>query len=372
MTIEDESLLSAYMDGQLSPEQQQMVESAVIADPQLGEEFRRLSLVRDLVAGLSRDGPVDVSARVASRLRARSYLRRIWPGMPVRPLGRLHPARAAGMVSMAAMLLIGLMITFLHAVLQSPAARGPTVEIGPSVAVLEPSLHRNLSPQLKASESRWPSFPPHPSNEGATSKPETRSPRVDAGPSDRAADELAHVSQYLDNPDLRRVFLVAGGTDGSAQEQVASVVEETTRFNYLKITIARGIVIDPRHPGEATVFALVVSQDELETLRDRLHAELREPVQEAPADPSVVTQLADIGQVQACPPLPAAEVEIPRLALAIKAPSPGGNDEPSPPEPADPPALERRLAPTPEQERSSPRADQTSIVLVWVVRGRSG
>ena len=92
---------------------------------------------------------------------------------------------------------------------------------------------------------------------------------------------------------------------------MATAVEETTRFNYFKITIAQGIVIDPRIPDEATVFALVVSPNELDTLRNRLRAALQNQVQESPVDPTVVTQLADIGQVQACPPSPAADM-IPR------------------------------------------------------------
>ena len=100
--------------------------------------------------------------------------------------------------------------------------------------------------------------------------------------------------------------------DDSEQKQVASVVEQTTRFNFYKITIAQGIVIDPRHPSEATVFALVVNPSELLTLRDRLRKAVHDRVEETPIDPKVVTQLADIGQVQACPPSPMADVEIPR------------------------------------------------------------
>jgi hypothetical protein len=378
MTIDDESLLSAYMDGQLSPEQQQLAESAVVADPRLGEELRKLSLVRDLVAGLSREVPVDVSARVRQRIRARSPLRRIWPGLPLHPFGRLHPARAAGMMGLAALLLVGLLLTFLQS-LQTPAL-GPMALTGPTVAVLEESVRPSVSSVLlKASESRWPSFP-HTTSEGAASKAETHVRHADdRGQSERESDELEHVSQYLDNPDLRRIFLVADVMDGSAQKQVAHVVEETTRFNFFKITIAQGVVIDPRHPGEATVFALVVSPGELETLRGRLRKELRDPVEETPADPSVVTQLADIGQVQACPPSAAAEVEIPRVAVAFRAPGQGGDEEPGPA--VDQPAPDRPPTPTPEQERSSPAAslqrespagrdEQKCIVLVWVSRPR--
>ncbi len=221
----------------------------------------------------------------------------------------------------------------------------------------------------------------------------------------RESGGLEHVSQYLDNPDLRRVFLIDDVSDGAIQKQVANVVEETTRFNYIQITIANGIVIDPRRPSGATVFALVVTASELDTLRARLRETLHDQVEDVPVDPTVVTQLADIGQVKACPPSPAGGVEIPRLAQAYKAPNEGGNEEPEPP--LKPAAHDRR--PTPEQERSSPAAelarhelrshsagtgvhrselapqepegpgarripnpDQTFVVLVWVSRTRPG
>ena len=77
---------------------------------------------------------------------------------------------------------------------------------------------------------------------------------------------------------------------------MASVVEQTTRLNFYKITIAQGIVLDPRHPDQATVFALVVNPRELKNLRDRLHQVLQDRVEESPVDPGIVTRLADIGQ----------------------------------------------------------------------------
>ena len=48
------------------------------------------------------------------------------------------------------------------------------------------------------------------------------------------------------------------------------MVESTTRFGFFKITIAQGIVIDPRHPEEATVYAALVTAKGFDTLRDRL------------------------------------------------------------------------------------------------------
>ncbi len=374
MTIDDDSLLSAYMDGQLSPEQQLAVESALVSDPQLGEELRSLTLVRDLLAGLPRDASVDVASRVMSRISGRSNLGMILSIVPGEAAIRRHPSRVAGILVIAAGLLIAAVMTFVFRV-DPGAHRG---RANPRVATLDPSTMLqapSVDSKPHAPESGWPLFVSHPNREGASSEAEAKDHLQ--GDSHRAAPgsgELEHVSQYLDNPDLRRIFLVSNVMDDSEQQQVASVVEQTTRFNFYKITIAQGIVIDPRHPSEATVFALVVDPDELITLRDRLRNAVHDRVEETPIDPKVVTQLADIGQVQACPPSPMADVEIPREALALMVPKAGSDEHPPAPAvaPRDPTPVRR---PTPEQERSSPAAElasEKSIVLVWVSRSRPG
>jgi hypothetical protein len=159
---------------------------------------------------------------------------------------------------------------------------------------------------------------------------------------------------------------------------VAKIVEQTTQFNYYRITISQGIVIDRRHPDQATVFALVVGPRELHRLGEQLRTALKDRVEEADPEPGVVTQLADIGQVEARPPSPVAEMHIPHEAvLAIKHRDPGGGDS-APEAPRAEPAKPTR--PTREQEFSSPAtevalrrdADQSLVVLVWVSRSRPG
>ena len=130
--------------------------------------------------------------------------------------------------------------------------------------------------------------------------------------------DLEHCRRLLDRPAERRVFVVSDGRDGRAQQQVASIVERTTRLGFFKITVSQGIVIDPRHPNEATVFALLVQPNELDRLRDQLKVALPELNEETPADPRIVTLLADINQVRACPSAPLADVSIPREDLALR------------------------------------------------------
>ncbi len=375
------------MDGQLEPDLQVQVESALVADPQLGEELRSLTVARDLLSGLSRPAGVDVTSRVRDRIRGKSRLQELLAVLPGRAVILHHPRRTVGRLGIAAGLLIAVVLTFV--LRNRPAeSRDPANLLGQDLASLTTSAA--LPPNsLDAPESRWPSFAPHPNTKGVSSQSQAevhgnRDPRQ---PAARSA-ALEHVSQYLDNPDLRQMFLVSDLKDRSAPSQVATVVEQTTRFNYYKITIAQGIVIDPRHPDEATVFALVVNPGELDSLRDRLRTVFQDRMEEGPVDPKVVTQLADVGHVQACPPSPMADVVIPRESMAILTPGTEGGEKPSPEKSSD------RIRPTPEQERSSPAADlaatkskggnphdlprpaegadQTFVVLVWVSRARPG
>ena len=72
MRCDDDSFLSAYMDGQLNPDQQQLVESMLVARPQFADKLRDLTAVRDIVVGLNRDARVDVANDVMERIRRRA------------------------------------------------------------------------------------------------------------------------------------------------------------------------------------------------------------------------------------------------------------------------------------------------------------
>lgn len=396
MMLDDDSILSAYLDGQLGPDEQQAVEAALLEDPRLAEELRGLTALRDLLAGLPREFPVDLTSRVMRRVRRRALLG------TARGLVAWGPLRAAGLASIAAGILMMLAASWIL-----PGHRGPVVAPVGDLAAIRPAVEKNR-PALSAT--RWPSFASHADRQATAGPARTEERRPSATESTEEArsenEELVHVRKYLEHPQLRRIFLVSDPGDGSEVQRVADVVEQTTRFNYYKITISQGIVLDPRHPDQATVFALVVGPRELDSLRDRLHAALNDRVEEEAAEPGVVTQLADIGRVEACPPLPPA-VEIPREAMvAYRAGEAGGVAEPAESPRAEQPTPDR---PTREQEYSTPIAellersqrartrpdpdhrpsqsaagqpggrpsgteqpDQSLVVLVWVSRPRPG
>ncbi len=167
-----------------------------------------------------------------------------------------------------------------------------------------------------------------------------------------APGDLELARRMLDNPSERRFFLIKNGADGKAQQQVASIVERTTRFGFFKITVSQGIVIDPRHPDQATVFALLVNPKELGRLRDQLKEVLPDVIDETPADPGIVTQLADIGHVQEYAPAAPADVSISREALALRTRVAGADNAIQPAVPSS----EKAALPTPEQYRSAPNS----------------
>src|SRR5271157_3488377 len=78
LSTDAESLLGAYLDGELDPAQGRAVEAALATDSQLAEKARGFSSVRDRVANLSRPASPDVSAEVMRRVRQALLQRRPW------------------------------------------------------------------------------------------------------------------------------------------------------------------------------------------------------------------------------------------------------------------------------------------------------
>src|SRR3954469_10343067 len=106
MTLDDESLLTAYLDDELASDQRSSIESALLADPELADGLRRLVELRELLAGMSRPTiPVDLAGAVVRRIQRRAGrgLRRAPSMLP--PLGA---ARLVAGLGLAATVLIGL------------------------------------------------------------------------------------------------------------------------------------------------------------------------------------------------------------------------------------------------------------------------
>ena len=80
--IPDESLLTAYLDGELDPQGRRRLESLLAADLRLVASLRDLQAVRDRISELSRPVPPDLTPEVMRRLRIQT--RRVHPWKPGR------------------------------------------------------------------------------------------------------------------------------------------------------------------------------------------------------------------------------------------------------------------------------------------------
>ena len=326
MRCDDDSFLSAYLDGQLNPDQQQLVESMLVARPQFADKLRDLAAVRDIVVGLDREARVDVVNDVMERIRRRAR--------PRLPLSNFRPwsprtrklAASAGMFAAVAGLVLAVNLSSIE---RQPIHRaGAEIDSSVDNRIADSPSDSTATVDSLNNDAVTVALVTHPASDSSELSDSGRlgAPHLAASPSkvsvteeDRASLQVDMISrELLDNPNKRRFFLVKNGRDGNAEQQVASVVERTTRFNFCKITVSQGIVIDPRHPDQATVFAFLVNPNEVDRVLDQLKAVLPDAIEEAPADPAVVTQLADIGQVRASAPAPLAEVMIPREDLALR------------------------------------------------------
>jgi hypothetical protein len=143
---------------------------------------------------------------------------------------------------------------------------------------------------------------------------------IGAADSDRTTDEgvLAGVRKLLDHPELRHVFLITDRVSGGDPARIAGLIDQSARSDYYSMTIAQGIVVDPDHPGQATVYAIAIDESELGKFRSRLQAAYGERNVEVEPKAEVLAQLSEIGQVESHAPPAIGEIVIPRSDVAIK------------------------------------------------------
>jgi hypothetical protein len=299
MTLDDESLLTAYLDGELGPEERVAVELALVSDAELAERYRQITAIHEFVGGLAVPMlPADLAGPVVAAIERRSRSRRLGVAWPMG--GRRAAAVMAG-VGLAASLLVALGLALL-------APRNGNQPGAPRAALTHSpkSVARGSQGARATFDETGPSIvkalasAPRPLDEGI----------VAHGDADARA-----IRAMLDNPRLRRVFYVTDIIGGAldTRDRVEELVQTTprTEATYGRITVSQGIVIDPRHPNEAAVFVLVMNDQEVRRFQKRLELAFPQQVESVNAEPAVVTQLADIGQMTVLPGTPASEVIIP-------------------------------------------------------------
>ena len=299
MTLKDESLLTAYLDGELEADERLSIESALLDDSELALRLRQLTEVHELVAGLPRAVlVVDLTREIGSRIGPRRV--RFWPGL--RGGRRVFAVTATWGLTLAASVLIALGLALRHPPRvgrPAPAPASPPVEIAGE-------------PKSVPSADRAPAAEPGPVLPRLAPDVGLRRAR---GSSVMPPRRMRFA--LVDSPRLRRVFIVTDVIGGDTPNRVEELVQKTprTKATYGRITISQGIVIDPLHPQKATVFALVLNEQELRLFQKKLEQSFPQGVEDSEADPIVVAQLPEVGQLSVRPGTPASEVVIPRDVL---------------------------------------------------------
>jgi hypothetical protein len=292
MKLNDDTLLTAYLDGELSRDDRHAVEAALKSNPRLVAQLRELAAVRGLVAGLFRPGtPYDMVGPVMARLSRRPW-DRLWAR-------RSELAMGSGLAA-AAVLLIGLTIwRYEHSV-------GPLDQHAPQIASSSNSVHP--APVVSSAAPALPKTTVAPPTTAPSVKPDPAA-LILAGPDRNEVDrdrERQRILNYLDgaqpdSPSVRRIILTADQLETAASEvQQLLINTPRTRPHFGRMALTKGFEVDPKEPGEAVVFVLVMDETELRYVRKEIEGNLHFSMRDAGVlAPAVVTMLADIGQVGA-------------------------------------------------------------------------
>ena len=310
MNFDEETFLSAYLDGALDIEQRRRVESSLVSDPRLADHLRSLTAVRDLVAGLSRPGPAaDVSALILNRIQERPVLGSL---RRFRDSAR-SPRALLAILSTAALAFAAVSLAFVAA--QAFRAHRPVRAGDGAVARFTPADSGERPPlSVAVSAPHSPASTTTPKLAGPQAPPPAAATLHGPDPAERLGDaELQKVRRILDSPSLRKVFVVADVLGGQATRQVGNLLDTTPRkySTYICITIDPNVAVDPKHPGGASVFAVVLDDQELGRLRVALRDEFHGNLEETDPNPQSVTQLADSGQVGVFPGTTVADLILP-------------------------------------------------------------
>jgi hypothetical protein len=330
MRLEDESLLSAYLDDELDEGQRRQVEYALRDDPALGRLLVRLREARDFVAELPPcPAPDHLALNVVVEIdRRRRY-------------GLLMITTAA--LATAAALFLAVLQPRLF-VSQPPGSSPPILVGGQSRPPTDPT-----SDAVSPSERSTDVVP--------ASIPGTLSPGVE-----RARKHLAN----LDKSNARRLLVPVSALDADTIAAFERDVRDLARLHpeYVKMVLGDHHQVDAVHPGASVVFALQVNPEELVTLLTRFSnaPALRGTIHGDQPDERTLTALEGIDRLELGEGKRGATVRVDRigpelrqLLWFLKVPAPHGVIEPPP----DPP---RPASEAPKQEMLA----GPSTLLIWL------
>ena len=351
MYTDQDSLLSAYLDGQVDPDQRRRAEAAVASDPAAAEALRSLSGVRDLVAGLSRPRARDVSVDVLNRIAvdaARPRRWKTWGPYVGRGLGASAVAASLGLV-----VLVGV-DSRLRGPSDPPRLRGSgTPEtLAAHAPAAEPPVPTAVSTPAVPTKVVDSASPPPPAPSPVAEVAEAPTP---------PRDQPAGFRELWETVGARRDFVVSADPAEATTETVATLLGQSSHRDFYKIVVPSET--GPAAGDDVTVaFAATLDPQEFATLRGRLESEFRSGLVVRESDPEVTALLADVGHVTASSASPAADVAFPRTEQAIRFLT-AASSSPRP-EPIDPDSSRPDDA-TPPLTTADPTGP--SVVLIWIV-----
>lgn len=356
MNLHDDSLLSGYLDDELDPAQRAQVETALAADPDLAAMLADLTALRRQVDGLARPrAPRDVTANVMARVAGD-------PRARLQRLVRRHPRWVgAGLAAAAALVLLAVRPPDLAGM-----GRRPAVAVSPQGGA-RPVAPRSVAAAVDTAT---------PPVAEAENRPAPAALASALAAAERNAErDRERVRALLDRPGVQRLLVLVDEITPQAIRHVEDALEATPRIEPLqgRLRIGQGITIDPDRPGEAVVYTVVLDDNEVTNLQAQL-ARRFQPGQIAttvePADPAVVTQLADAG------PLDVREGRAAAPGLFEPPPMPMAHN-PGPPDLPPRETLQaeaKSAARTGEPARSpdAPASFPRRVTLVWITTRSSG
>jgi len=372
MNLNDESFITAYLDGELDPPNRLKVEAALLADPKLAERLQELSYVRGAVSGLPRPTvPHDVSSQV---LVAIDHL----PEVRLRRFVR-SSIRSPRRMGLAAGIAAALLVVVTIPAIRHNGNNGNELhndDPAPVVSVLPHETNPTPPPSVPTETAPPPEVP----LVAVSPKPVTTPVRslVPSAAERREGKDREALTEVLDTPGVRRLLLYVDSLDSRTLNHVESALQKTHRTHPFRARqrVAQSIVIDPSQPNEAVVYTVVLTESERETLETNLEESLQVAPQSNDASPpELVTRLGEVGDLQVwdSPATPEpARIQASRSAPEPVAPSFGHVVDLDPGETAGSPlrvhpgtifkGRTRKQSPT----APKPPEEKGTVYLVWV------
>jgi len=374
MNRERESLLSAYLDDQLPPDERRSVEAAVASDPAAAEALRSLAGVRDLVAGLSRPAGPDLAPNIMNRLQRRD--RQGWRRRPSIQSLRLAAMAGGVAASLAGLALLGDRL---------PPPRHPIPPTAP--AVPEPILADSApTPTPTPDVSSEPAVadlvgPPAPTRteisdgEPAPEIASTGQPGADALAPDL---DRSLIRELLGDHAPSPIFLVTNLDGEGTSDRVGALLGLSTHRDFHRIDLppaeananANANSGAEKAAAEAVVFAATLNPDEFATFRARLATAFPERFEESGQKPALAAEFAEKGRISTLSANPAADVRIPQTNLAIRFQSRDGRNWPATPQGDDRVSKKKSNKPgaAPGAEAEPAGSNQPRSILVWIIK----